>query len=187
MNYKTPMNFSSYKLIVIFCLFSINSFSQQNENKLFKTSKTSFVLKNDSINLDNFKEIIMIPGGRMFRKYFEKIGYFKNVYDYDTFKKTLKDENIKEDNGEPIVFNDYLKVYNKYKPYLMLNIKMGKNNVVELILSKPDVGTIFIVSNTSHTNVIGISSGTTQVYEDTWDSMMNELVNYIRANSKTYK
>lgn len=181
------MNFNKYKLILTFCLFTIYSFSQESESKLFKTSKISFVVKNDSIDLDNFNEIIMIPGGRMFRKYFEKIGYFKNAYDYDTFKKNLKNENLKEDNGEPLVFNDYLKVYNKYKPYLVLNIKMGKNNVVELILSKPDVGVIFSVSSTSHTNIIGISAGTTQVYEDTWDSMMNELVNYIRANSKTYK
>ncbi|GEM55057.1 hypothetical protein B0A58_10115 [Flavobacterium branchiophilum NBRC 15030 = ATCC 35035] len=181
------MNFRNYKLILTFFLFSINLFSQQNENKLFKTSKISFVVKSDSINLDEFNEIIMIPGGRMFRKYFEKIGYFKNAYDYDTFKKVLKNENLKEDNGEPLVFNDYLKVYKKYKPYLVLNLKMGKNNVVELILSKPDIGEIFIVRNVSHTNVIGISAGTTQVYEDTWDSMMNEIVNYIRMNSKTYK
>jgi len=176
-----------YKLLIILSLFSINMFSQQNENKLFKTSKTSFVVKNDSIDLDSFNDIIMIPGGRMFRKYFEKIRYFKNCYDYDAFKKVLKNENLKEDNGEQLIFNDYLKVYNKYKPFLVLKLKMGENNVVELSIIKPDIGEIFIVRNKSHTNVIGISSGTTQVYEDTWDSMINEVVNYIRANSKTYK
>ena len=183
----TIFNIGKHKLLIIIGLISLNLFSQQNENKLFKTSKTSFVMKNDSIDLDSFNDIIMIPGGRMFRKYFEKIGYFKNAYDYDAFKKILKIENLKEDNGEQLIFDDYLKVYNKYKPYLVLKLKMGENNLVELSLLKPDVGEIFIVRNKSHTNVIGISAGTTQVYEDTWDSMMNELVNYIRANSKTYK
>lgn len=174
-----------FKIIILVILFiPLSSFSQ--EKNLFKSSKQSFVVKSDTIDLDNYNHLIIIPGGRMFRKFFEKIAYFKEVVDYDTFYKGVEAANITEDDGSPIKTDAYKKYYKKYKPFLVLNLVMGKNNLVEFNLLKPDTGEIFIVRNKSVTSVIGISAGTNHVYEETWNSMMNEFVNYIRANSKSY-
>lgn len=170
-------------LILIVVFTPLKSFSQE---KLFKSSEESYVVKSDTIDLDKNNDLIIIPGGRMFRKFFEKIAYFKEAVDYDTFYKGVKAANITEDDGSPIKSDAYKKYYKKYKHFLVLNLVMGKNNLVEFNLLKPDTGEIFIVRNKSVTSVIGISAGTTHVYESTWNSMMNEFVNYIRANSKTY-
>jgi len=177
------MKFLNIVLLTIF-LLPIKSLSQ--ETRLFKSSEQSYVVKSDTIDLDKHKDIIVIPGGRMFRKYFEKIAYFKEAVDHGTFYKSLEAINITEDDGSPIKTDALKKYYKKYKPFLVLNVVTGKNNLVELSLLKPDTGELFVVRSKSVTNVVGISAGTTQIYDSTWNSMMNALVDYIRANSKTY-
>lgn len=59
-----------FLLLLIF--FSINAFSQENKTKLFKTSKESIVTKSDSIDIDQYKDLIVISYGKMFERYFEK-------------------------------------------------------------------------------------------------------------------
>ena len=170
-------------ILFIQLLLSGKSFSQEKNNaKLFKTSKESIVVISDSIDLDKYKDLIIIPHGKRFAKYFDKIGYFKEAIDYKTLVKKVK----AEENGETNNTN-YREYYNYKKESLTLFLNMLPDDVIELSLAKFGTGAIFTVRNKSTTNLVGITAGTKTVHQDTWDSMMNELVNYIRANSKTYK
>lgn len=173
-------------LLLLLITISTVSFSQEN---LFKTSKTAVVLKNDPLNIDDSNSLIIIPSGRMFRKYFEKINYFKEVIDYGVFEKEVKNANINQEefkNAKVIddAFKVIYKVHRKFLTFTMVTDKETKT--IKFILNKPDYGDIFIVEGKSKTNVVGISAGTTYVPEDVYDAMMNELVNYIKSNSKTY-
>ena len=57
----------------------------------------------------------------------------------------------------------------------------------QIIIVDPTKGKLFEVEGKLKTNVVGISAGTTYMPEEINNSMLNELVNYIRTNSKTYK
>lgn len=170
-------------LFVLLLVFSGRSFSQEKNNaKLFKTSKVSLVVKSDSIDLDQYKDFIIIPHGKMFNNYIDKIGYFKEAMNYKDLVKKVKAEESGASNST--LYRDY---YTNKKDFLTLFLYMLPDNVIELSLVKLDTGAVFTVRNKSTTDLIGITAGTTTVKPDTWDSMMNELFNYIRANSKTYK
>lgn len=178
------MKLHTLKFLLLFeIFFSAKIFSQENSNKFFKTSQESYVVKNDTINIDKYADLIVIPDGRIFQRYFEKIGFFKEVISYKKLVKKVKEI----DTGKKVDENNYKKYYNHEKACLTLYYRKGPDNIVELSLGLFGVGSVFTVRNKSTTNIIGINAGTTTVYEDTWDSMMNEIVNFIRLNSKTYK
>ncbi len=160
-----------------------NSFSQEkNYVKLFKTSKEATVTISNSIDLDKYKDIIVIPPGIMFTKYFAKIGYFNEAINY---KNLVKKYNA-EKNGElkSTIYGEY---YKNEKESLTLYLNMYPDDTVELSIGKFGYGAIFTVRSKYSTNLVGIHAGTKTIPKSTINAMMNELVNYIRDNSKTYK
>jgi hypothetical protein len=160
-----------------------NSFSQEkNYVKLFKTSKEATVTISNSIDLDKYKDIIVIPPGIMFTKYFAKIGYFNEAINY---KNLVKKYNA-EKNGElkSTIYGEY---YKNEKESLTLYLNMYLDDTVELSIGKFGYGAIFTVRSKYSTNLVGIHAGTKTIPKSTINAMMNELVNYIRDNSKTYK
>jgi len=169
--------------LFIILIFSFKSFSQNKDAKFFKTSKESFVVKSDSIDLDEYSDLIIIPNGRIFERYFEKIGYFKEVISYTDLIKKVNAIN----KGELVDTNNYKNYYENEKACVTLYYNSGPDNEIELSLGIFGIGSVFTVSNKSTTNLIGITAGTKSVRTSTWDSMMNEVVNYIRQNSKKYK
>jgi len=179
------------RLTILIILISTISFSQGYSKKedLFKTSKISTVIKKDTLNIDNSNSLIVLLNGGMFKKYFEKINYFKEVIDIGDFEKIIKKANInKEEFKDVKEIEDAFKViYKVHRKFMTFTMKIdNETKIVKFILNQPDYGDIFIVEGKSHTNVVGISAGTESVSKDVYDSMMNELVNYIRLNSKTY-
>ncbi len=80
------------RFIGVLLLITAISFSQESNNteKLFETNVTTVVTKKETINLDHYKSIILIPGGVMFKKYFEKINYFDKIEPFDDFVKEIK-------------------------------------------------------------------------------------------------
>lgn len=160
-----------------------NSFSQEkNYVKLFKTSKEATVTISNSIDLDKYKDIIVIPPGIMFTKYFAKIGYFNEAINY---KNLVKKYNA-EKNGElkSTIYGEY---YKNEKESLTLYLNMYPDDTVELSLGKFGYGAIFTVRSRYSSNLVGIYAGNKTIPKSTINAMMNELVNYIRDNSKTYK
>jgi hypothetical protein len=164
------------------------SFAQESNEteKLFKTNVSTLVTKKDSINLDEYKSLILIPGGNQFRKYFEKINYFDKFETFDEFEKEIKKSEFKKEIGDFYGKDGLINAYTKFKKFLCLFISEEKDGSVKMSLFKPDSKELFIVVGQSKTNIIGINAGTKYVTEDTYESMLNELVNYIKANSKTY-
>ena len=75
------------KFIYALILITSLSFAQKENDNLFKTDEVAIVIKNDSINLDEYKSLILIPGGAQFRKYFETINYFDKFQTFDEFDR----------------------------------------------------------------------------------------------------
>src|SRR5690606_30364545 len=121
--------------------FCNKSFSQEKaKTQLFKTSKQSIVLKSDSIDLDKYNNFIEIPHGKSFKKYFEKIGYFKETIDYKTLVKKSKANEVSS-----ITNVAYKQYYDNEERHLMLFLTLGPDNLIDLTLTAPDIGAIFTV------------------------------------------
>lgn len=166
------------------------SFGQNTEEntQLFKTKIKANVTVNDTTNLDNFKELVIIPGGH-FRKELEKINYFSKIMTRDEFTKEIKKArldpskyNLETKEGVQNLCADYKKFI-----YAAQTVSNTDKNTRQIILVDPIKGKVFEVEGKVKTNVIGISAGTKYLPQDMNNAMLNELVNYIRANSKTYK
>ena len=175
------------KFIYALILITSLSFAQEENDNLFKTDEIAIVTKNDSINLDEYKGLILIPGGVQFRKYFETINYFDKFQTFDEFEKEIKKSELKKEVGDFYGKDGLINAYTKYKKFLCLFISEEKDNIVKMSLYKPDTKEIFTVTGKSKTNFIGISAGTKHTSNYNYESMLNELVKYIKANSKTYK
>lgn len=171
------------------CLISLAQ--ETNENKqLFKTKIKATVTVNDTINLDNFKELVIIPGGH-FKKELEKINYFSKIMTREEFKKEAKKTGLNLDSskynwetkeGAKNIFRDYKKFI-----YIGQTISNIDKDTRQIIIIDPTKGKIFEVEGKVKTNIIGISAGTTYLPQDLNNAMLNELVDYIRANSKSYQ
>jgi hypothetical protein len=177
-----------FSLLMLFlCLISFGQNTEEN-NQLFKTKIKANVTINDTISLDNFKELVIIPGGH-FRKELEKINYFSKIMTFEEFQKEIKKAgldvskyNLNTKEGAENVFKDYKKFI-----FVAQTISNTDKNTRQIIIVDPIKGKVFEVEGKQKTNVVGISAGTKYLPEDMNNAMLNELVNYIRACSKTYK
>ena len=170
-------------IFIIQVLTYTNSFSQEkNYVKLFKTSKEATVTISNSIDLDKYKDFIVIPHGKMFTKYFAKIGYFNEAISYKNLVKKFNAE--KSGELKSTIYGEY---YKNERESLTLYLNIYPDDTIELSLGKFGSGAIFTVRSKYSKNLVGIHAGTKTIPKSTMDSMMNELVNYIRDNSKTYK
>lgn len=170
-------------------LFSISVFSQEKKEneQLFKTNIKANVTINDSINLDDFREIALIPGGH-FRKELEKINYFSKIMTDKEFTKEIKEAgldpakfNLNSREGVENVFKNFKKF-----AYVYQSRRDEDPSISLIVISIPMGNRVFEVEGKQKTNVIGISAGTKFLPEKMNNAMLNELVDYIKRNSKTY-
>ncbi len=177
------------KQIITFSLlfFTIVGLSQDKSKQLFKTDLKANVTINDTINLDDFKEIAIIPGGH-FRKELEEINYFTKIMTEKEFKKEIKESGL-----DPTKYNFDSKegaeyIYKNYKKfiYVFQSVRNEDRSTRLIVISIPNGKAIFEVEGEEKTNYIGISAGTKYLPEKVNNAMLNELVDYIRRNSKTY-
>ena len=183
-NYK-----NSALTIFNFLIFNLISGQNIENQNLFKGDSETRIIKSEVIELDNYNDLITIPEGKMYKKYFEKINYFKEIMDYKEFEKyaaTKIDQSLYE--GTKDADEVFKVIFEKHRHFFMFyTFYDNKNGILRFIIKKPDYGEIFIVEGKAKTNVIGISAGTKTITQLTYNSMMNEVVNYIRQNSKMYK
>lgn len=177
-----------FSLLILFsCLISFGQNTQEN-SQLFRSKIKANVTKNDTINLDNFKELVIIPGGH-FRKELEKINYFSKIMTFEEFQKEVKKAgfdvskyNINTKEGAEFIFKDYKKFI-----FVAQTRSSTDEDTRQIIIVDPTKGKVFEVEGKLKTNVVGISAGSTYMPEEINNAMLNELVNYIRTNSKAYK
>lgn len=176
-----------YILILLTCLISVGQNTDENK-QLFKTKIKANVTINDTINLDNFKELAIIPGGH-FRKELEKINYFSKIITFDEFKKEIKKAGLNDSKYDLGTKEGAKNVFTDYKKYIYVaqTISNTDKSTRQIIIVDPIKGKVFEVEGKLKTNVIGISAGTKYLPEQMNNAMLNELVDYIRANSKTYE
>ena len=174
-------------LMLFLCLSSFGQNTEEN-NQLFKTKIKANVTINDTINLEKFKELVIIPGGH-FKKELEKINYFSKIMTFEEFQKEIKKAgfdvskyNVNTKEGAEFIFKDYKKFI-----FIAQTISSTDKNTRQIIIVDTMKGKVFEVEGKQKTNVVGISAGTKYLPEEMNNAMLNELVNYIRANSKTYK
>jgi len=176
------------KIIYVLIVVTTLSYAQNSEtDKLFKTTIVTNVTKSDTINLDDYKSLIIIPSGVQFSEYFEKINYFDKFQTFDEFEKEIRKSEFKKEVGDFWGKDGFINAYTKYKKFLCLIINQDrKNKIIKMSLYKPDTKEMFTVVGELKIQNIGISAGTDYVENGTYESMLNELVHYIKANSKTY-
>ena len=79
--------------------------------------------------------------------------------------------------------------FNNYKKFIYVyqSIRTEDKKTSLIVISNPMGNKVFEVEGKQKTNVIGISAGNNYLPQDINNAMFNELVDYIRKNSKTYK
>jgi hypothetical protein len=176
------------KIFYVLIFISNLSFGQSDENdKLFNTDVVTNVIKSDSINLDDYKGLILIPGGGQLETYFKKIDYFDKIQSFKDFEKEIKKSELKKEIGDFWGKDGFINAYSKYKKFLCLMISQDrKSKTVKMSLYKPDTKEMFTVVGKLKVQYIGYSAGNDYVEDSTYESMLNELVKYIKQNSKTY-
>ena len=174
-------------LMLFLCLTSFSQNTEENK-QLFKTKIKANVTINDTINLDNFKELVIIPGGH-FRKDLERINYFSKIMSFEEFRKEMKKAGLDITKYNLNTIEGAEMIFKQYKKFIF--VAQARSNtekdIQQIIIINPIKGKVFEVEGKQKTNIIGISAGTKYLPEDMNNAMLNELVNYIRSNSKTYK
>nr|WP_315217342.1 hypothetical protein [uncultured Flavobacterium sp.] len=177
-----------FTIILIFVICNNTVGQSDVSEKLFKTNTDSKIIQSEPIDLDFYNDLIIIPEGKMYKKFFERINYFKEVMNFKEFEKyaaTKVDQSLYE--GTKNIDEVFKAIFDKHRHFFIFTEKHDKTNkTVQLILTKPGAEVLFIVEGNFKTNVVGITAGTLTITENTYNSMMNEFVNYIRLNAKAY-
>lgn len=177
-----------FTTILIFFTCNITIAQSDAREKLFKTDSESKIIKSETVDLDAYNDFIVIPEGKMYKKFLEEINYFKEVMNFKEFEKyaaTKVDQKLYE--GTKSMDEALKAIFDNHRHFFMLTEKHDKKNkTVQLILTKPGAEELFVVEGNFKTHVVGINAGSITITQSTYNSMMNEVVNYIRQNSKTY-
>ena len=149
------------------------------------TAKAATITTNKPLDLDSRKALILVPTGDFTGSMVKNIGYFDEVINFDDLEKALIQNNLTDEipslNGK-IAMN---KAAKKYKPFLWLHWdtrKDGNKSYQQLILSDPITLEDYFISETYLDYVWAGVSDQANAYP-----AFNALIDYIKANSKTYK
>lgn len=183
-------------IVIISVCSNVITFGQEKTSEdLFKSDFESTVIKRDTISLDNYRKfIVTAAGGKMFRKYFEKLNYFSESQFVEDFEKDFekeieKSESLSEKLKDVKNHEEALKIiYNNYKKFLIFYYDSGSDKTIPRFrLFHPIYGDVFIVEGKSSPTYTGVNYNPNHVYQEVYDSMMNEFYKFIKSNSKTYK
>ncbi|CAM3788318.1 hypothetical protein FLBR109950_01550 [Flavobacterium branchiophilum] len=175
------------KLLFLLSWITLLGYSQEKK-QLFHTPHVSRVVKNIPFDLDANKGMLVYGGGSSLRKALEKINYFDLLVPFKKFAKDINQEHLQEKLKTAKNLEETYEIIDKeYKQFMILYFESDSNDVVRYRLYKPGVGNIFIVEDVYSVQLIGITAGNRYLYTNVEEAMYNEIVNYIRQNSKMYQ
>lgn len=162
---------------------SVMKVSEKNDEGYFKSTKKAVVLTNQPYDLDNNKQLLVVPNVEFIRGMGEKIGYFDRVITFDDLEKEIIRDNKQDEVGALIGKIGINNIYRKYTKFLYLKLDSNKDkkNRIQLTLINPEnFDEIFVGDVLYDTKWIG-------VYDtNTFNPLFNALINYIEENSETY-
>jgi len=150
----------------------------------FPARAKATVVSSKSIDLDQHKQLILVPNNDFLSGELKNIGYFDEVMTFDDMQKAIIQANLGEQipsMAEMIGINNAAK---RYKPFLWFHVKprgQGTDQHIQFILTDATTLEDLLVAETT---LDYMWSGVND--QNNWYPMMNALIDYIRANSKTY-
>ena len=179
---KTVLLFSM--ILILSSCGSVMKVSELNEKGLFFASKESETIKSIDFDLDSNKQLLVVPNGVYMKGMAEKLNYFDRVITFDELEKEIIRDNKQDEVGALTGKIGINNAYRKYKKFLYLRFDDNKEkaNRLQLKLINPEnFDEIFIGDTYYDTIWVGVFDG------NTFNPLFNELIKYIRKNSKTYK
>lgn len=162
---------------------SVMKVSDLNEKGFFYATKESTTLKSVDFDLDSNKELLVVPNSEYMKGMAEKLNYFDKVITFDDLEKEIIKENKQDEVGSltgKIGLNNAFRKYKKFL-YLRFDENKEKNNRIQLKLINPEnFDEIFIADTLFDTVWVGVYDG------NTFNPLFNELIKYVKKNSKTY-
>lgn len=142
------------------------------------------VVKSESILIDDWKSLVLVPGGDFTKEQTTNLKYFDDVMDFDDLEVRIVREGLQD--KVPSV-NDKIGISNAYRHYrqfLWLRFDtrdVGNKRLIQLILTNPEnLEDYFIAETVYDTLWAGVND------QNTWYPLFNALIDYIRENSNTY-
>jgi hypothetical protein len=158
-----------------------------NDEGYFPTDTRGDVVKNTSIDLDKKKSLILVTAGDFVKGQTKNIGYFDEVIDLDELQTRIVKAGLS--NKVPTVTaEDKISVHNAakhYRPFLWLKFDIRgeehDNRFAQFKLIDPrNLEEIFITEIHLDYFWKGVND------QATWYPLFNSIIDYIKANSKTY-
>ena len=151
----------------------------------FPANTKADVIKNENYDLDSMKSLILISSGKFVEGQVKNMNYFEKIINLDELEKTIIEDGLQEkvpSISDKIGIN---KAYMNYKTFLWLHYNIrseGNRQYGQFILTDPkDMKDIFVAEQHLDYFWAGVSDQTT------WYPLCNALIDYIKANSKTYR
>ncbi len=174
-------------LISCFTLIScgtVGKVSERQENGKFKATKTAKIIKSTPCDLDTQKTLLVVPNDKYMLGMAENLNYFDKVLKFEEFEleiiKAEKQEEVGSLSGKIGLCN----AYNKYKPFLYIQLDQNdeKSNYLQLKLINPkNAEELFITEIFMDFVWTGVND------QNTFNPLFNSLLEYIETNSKTFK
>lgn len=163
---------------------SVMKVTELNEKGFFYASKESETIKSIDYDLDSNKQLLVVPNGVYMKGMAEKLNYFGKVITFDDLEKEIIKDNKQDEVGALTGKIGINNAYRKYKKFLYLRFddNKEKNSRIQLKLINPENFDEIFIGDTYYDTVwVGAFDG------NTFNPLFNELIKYIRKNSKTYK
>lgn len=160
---------------------SVMKVSDLNEKGFFHASKESETIKNIDFDIDSNRELLVVPNGVYMKGMAEKLNYFGRVITFDDLEKEIIKDNKQDEVGALTGKIGINNAYRKYKKFLYLRFddNKEKNSRLQLKLINPEnFDEIFVADTYYDTIWVGAFDG------NTFNPLFNELIKYIKKNSK---
>lgn len=163
---------------------SVMKVSDLNEKGFFYATKESETIKSDDFDIDSHKQLLVVPNGVYMKGMAEKINYFERVITFDDLEKEIIRDNKQDEVGPlsgKIGINNAYRKYKKFL-YLIFDSNKEKNSRLQLKLINPENFEEIFIADTYYDQIwVGAFDG------NTFNPLFNELIKYIKKNSKTYR
>lgn len=174
--------------ILMIAAFSLQSctvmkVSEKQEDGYFNSTKKADILVNQPFDLDNHKELLVVPNSPFMKGMAEKIGYFDRVITFDDLEKEIIRDGKQDEVGALTGKIGINNIYRKYKKFLYLKFddNKEKNKRIQLKLINPENFEEIFVGDTLYDDFwVGVND------QNTFNPLFNALITYIESNSKTY-
>jgi hypothetical protein len=156
--------------------------SDLNEKGYFYSSNQAGLIKSVNFDLDSNKQLLVVPNGAFMKGMAGKLIYFDRIITFDDLEKEIIKNNKQDEVGilsGKIGINN---AYRKYKKFLYLKFEENQevSNRLQLKLINPENFDEIFIGEIQYSTSVGVYDG------NTFNPLFNELIRYIKKNSKTY-